>query len=322
MQQTRMTPRASQSTGLLLAALAVCGVAAVWGWNSAHEEVSVVSSGVTSSELAGVAVGSPRPVAAGAAATRADVVGASEELTVDRVRTLALEWSGRSWSDAVAWAEGLPAGELREVGFLTLALEAARVEPLKALALGLKMAPTADREGMMVNAATQLATQEPDLAAQWAAGLPNSRLRDRMLSQVAAVWGERDPRAASTMVLEQLAAGQSRNNALVGIVQRWVQVQPEAAASWAVSFPEGALRDASVDNAVRVWADHDLRGAGEWLVRLPPGRARDVGVSSYVEKLLVADPVSAESWAVAIGDSQLRQHGLEAVARSRRGSGD
>jgi hypothetical protein len=254
----------------------------------------------------------------------ADAVSAlsAEALTADLVNSVVLPWAARNWDAAVAWAQRLPQGEARQAGLVTLALEAARVDPLTALSLGLTLAPDAQRESMMVNAATQLATQEPDLAAQWAAGLPQSRLRDRMLAQVAAIWGERDPRAASMMVLEQLTPGTARNNALVGIVQRWVQVQPEAAASWAASFPEGALRTASVDNAVRLWAERDLRAAGEWLGRLAPGNARDVGVSSYVEKLVVADPVSAESWAVAIGDPGLRQRGLEAVARSRRSAGD
>lgn len=323
MQQSRMNSRTFPLQALVVLAGLLGGGAALWAWNSANVVSRDSRSAVALDRGATTSAVAPAQAAAAIVTAAPQVKLAAEELTVDLVRTMALAWSSRQWDEAVAWAEQLPEGELRQTGLLTLALEAARVEPLKALALGLKMLPDADREGMMVNAATQLATQEPDLAAKWASGLPSSRLRDRMLSQVAAVWGESDPRAASIMVLEQLSAGVARNNALVGIVQRWVQLQPEAAASWAATFPEGALRDAGLDNAVRLWAERDLRAAGEWLTKLQPGRVRDVGVSSYVQKLVVADPVAAESWAVAIGDRDLRQRGLEAVSRSRRsGAGD
>jgi hypothetical protein len=75
-----------------------------------------------------------------------------------------------------------------------------------------------------------------------------------MLAGAATTWGDRDPVAAATVVIQELPSGRAQDDALVGIAQRWAEQDPENSARWVGQFPAGELRDAASDSVVAIWS--------------------------------------------------------------------
>ena len=44
-----------------------------------------------------------------------------------------------------------------------------------------------------------------------------------------------------------MPSGRTRDNALIGIIQRWAQQQPEEVRAWAAAFPDGELKQSAED---------------------------------------------------------------------------
>ena len=152
-------------------------------------------------------------------------------------------------------------------------------------------------------------------ASAWAREIEGSSLRDEVLATIATTLGESDPIAAGTLAIQTLPPGKVQADAVVGIIQRWAQNDPKAAAAWVGQFPEGALRNAAVENIAKLWADKDARPAGEWLNSLRPGESRNNAIRAYSEQIAPFSPRQAAIWAGTITDSQMRIAQLETIAK-------
>ncbi len=108
--------------------------------------------------------------------------------------------------------------------------------------------------------------------------------------------------------IEDGARPQRMAYSAAGIVERWVDWDPQGAADWAASLENNAfVQSAAVRNVARVWAHHDPMGASEWIGQLPAGAARDGAVTSLVERIDADDPASALVWANSMTDENQRQ---------------
>jgi len=231
------------------------------------------------------------------------------------IRGVAVVWANQDLAEAVAWLTQLPE-EDRENGLLGVAYEATRTEPIEALRLAVELPAGAVRNDLITHAAGQWATSAPQAAAAWADRIDDGALRERVLASVATAWGESDPVAAATMAVQSLAPGQPRDDALVGIVQRWVQQEPERAAAWVAMFPEGRLRQTALDNVVKLWADQNVEQAGMWLSGLDWGNGRDTAIGAYVTQIAPRYPEVAARWAEDIGDNSMRDQQMETVGEA------
>ena len=228
------------------------------------------------------------------------------DLRRDAIKTVALLWAGQNVADAFAWVRQFPEEGDRETGLASLAYELARAEPVKALAVAMELPANAVQEDLIRHATSQLAATEPDVAAWWANQIKDPSLRRRVLGNITAIWGESDPVAAATFAAKALEPGKPQDDAVVGIVQSWVQKKPEEAAAWVASFPAGALRDTSLENVAKLWADQNVEGAGRWLNSLAAGSGRDAAVVAYVNKIAVPFPELARQWTETIQDEAMR----------------
>jgi len=231
----------------------------------------------------------------------------------EAINSVAIVWANRNLSEAVEWLRRLPADEERQGGLIKVAYEVARSQPIEALKLAIDWPASEARDDLIEHTAKQWASSAPEAAAEWAAQIPDAALRERALAGIATAWGAKDPVAAADLAVTSLAPGRQQDDAVVGIVQRWVQSKPEEAAAWVVGFPAGSLRDAAVGNLVSLWADQDVGQAGKWVSTLAAGDTHDVAVASYVNKLTLLAPDLAAEWAAEISDATLRQRQLEAV---------
>ncbi len=175
----------------------------------------------------------------------------AKNLREEAVNQVALAWMGTSVMEAIHWAEGLPESE-RNGAVLQIANESTRTMPVEALRLAAKLPSGAERDGLIEHAAAEWTTKAPAEAAAWAKGMGEGEVKDRTMVAVISAWSDTDPVAAAEMAIKSLPAGRPLDDALVGIVQRWVQKEPESALAWVNRFPEGALREVALENISRL----------------------------------------------------------------------
>jgi len=219
---------------------------------------------------------------------------------------IATVWAGRSPADAADWVRQWPEDE-QPAGLLAVAYEAVSASPKEALWLASELPPTEARNGLVSHAVREWASQEPEGPKTWAEKMEPSFLRDQVYANISIALSETDPSAAGQMAIEKIPPGEGQNSAVVSIVQRWAQQQPEQAADWVARFPEGELRETAIENLVQVWTGQKPDGAAGWLNQLEQGPLRDTAISAYTGEIASANPASALRWASEITDPLRRE---------------
>ena len=239
-----------------------------------------------------------------------------ESMRSQAIDTVALVWANQSLTGATEWARQLPDDQERHGGLLSIASEVRRTDPLAALRLAVELPANTARDELITHSASEWAAKDSRAAGEWVKQIGDSSLRERISVNIATQWGESDPVAAATFALEALRPGRNQDDALLGIVQRWVQKQPDEAAAWVVQFPEGKLRATAMQELVKLWADQNVEQAGQWLAGLVAGSSRDRAVRAYIGKLTPKSPVLAARWAEDIGELAMRQIEMETLGEA------
>ncbi len=230
---------------------------------------------------------------------------------------VAIVWANQDFAKALEWVRQWPDPQERGSGLLSIAYEEVRTQPLEALKLAVELPASSARDDLVKFAATQWGATDPEAAAAWAEQIGDAGLGQRTLAMIATVWGETDPAAAARLALDALPPGREQDDAVVGIVQRWVQQEPETAVVWVEQFPEGKMKQAALENAVKLWADKDVQQVGDWLNSLSAGTTRDAAVAVFSSWLTPAFPAVAARWAESIGEDGERQRQMAWVAQNR-----
>ena len=219
------------------------------------------------------------------------------ELAADLSRRLVRHWAESSPRDVAAWLNGLPDGDQRQAALDDLAIvwansqmveaiswgqslgnegernraltdvanEAVRADPMTALQLAVGLPADVQRDDLIRRAAMEWASGDATNAVAWAEQIPDATLRVTVLAGEAVAWAKQDPESAATLAVMELPAGRLQEDTVVSIVQRWTELQPEAAAAWVAQFPEGAMRAAAIENLVALWSQTDADAAQQWL---------------------------------------------------------
>lgn len=208
--------------------------------------------------------------AAGWAAARAAERGQSSYFVAALSR-----WSLSDPAAVIEWARAGLAPPWREVAFATAAQEWAGSDP-RAVA---ELLPEFSEEPLRQQTAALVAMRwfpaEPEAARAWAEGLAPGPLADAVWGQAILWLAASDPDQAARLTLTQLTPGPGQDRAIVGVVQRWAQSDPELAAAWVRRFPAGRIQRPAVENLVRIWARSDPPAAAAWVQGLPLGELRD-----------------------------------------------
>jgi len=235
----------------------------------------------------------------------------AEQLPSGPISAQAFEHLGIVWTDsdpsaAVRWAQGLTNGVGKEIVLRAMAGELARTDPLDALRLELQLVPGIERDDLLTRTTEEWAASDPSSAAAWAGQIADSALRDQLLSRITVEWSEHDPVKAATLLLNSTVSGRTQDDAVVGIVERWVQTDPIQAAAWVAQFPE-SMRGVASQNLVAVWARNNPEAAGTWLNTIEHGPAQDLAIVAYVSALKSHGSPLLLTWAKSISDVPLRQ---------------
>ncbi len=249
---------------------------------------------------------------------KSDAPGAAdwiEKNLTGAARAAALNTAASAWAEtdptgAEQWARRLTDPDERGDTLLAIAGEMTGDNPAAALALAVDLPPGAARDEFLLHAASEWAGLDSKSAIEWGQKIENPELRAQMLAAIATGFAEQDPAAAATLAAQSLPPGRVQDDAVVSIVQRWVQQSPEQASAWVAAFPEGPLRDTALEAVVKLWADQDLTDAGEWINTLTERTGSDVAIAAYVDKLAVQFPEMAVEWAAEIRNPALRDERL------------
>jgi hypothetical protein len=228
---------------------------------------------------------------------------------------VATAWARKNLGDAIVWAHELPEDQ-RNGAILKVAYQAVVDSPLKALELARDLPPTENRDELVSHITSNWASKDPKEAAKWASQIGDQSFRERVLAGIATTWGETDPILAAGLALSSLSPGRQQNDAVMGIVQRWVQKEPAAAAGWVAKFPEGELRQSAAEELVKLWADQNATEASDWLSEMAAGPTKDRAVTAYVGKIAIQQPQTAADWAGKIADETARAQALERVGEA------
>lgn len=182
------------------------------------------------------------PLAAGRWVTQLGDAEAGQELAT----ALALAWSGRDLSGALDWAYSLPAGDVQNRVVSELGIELARIDPVASMRLAVELPASSSRDGILMHALRQWAGQDVEMSQTWALQLSPGSFREQALAAVATVMADQEGERAARFAAEQLMPGLEQDRAVVGIIQRWAQLDYDRAASWAASFPDTALRENAI----------------------------------------------------------------------------
>jgi hypothetical protein len=222
---------------------------------------------------------------------------AGNDVRFESIEAVAIAWANQDLERAIEWGRQLSDQTERQRALICIGFEAARAEPLTALALALELKRGAERDELIRHSVGEWAAIAPEAAAEWADQIEEPLLRARTLAHVATAWAEIEPRAAAKMAIEQLKPGRLQEDTVVSIVQRWAQQQPTDAAAWVTTFGEGDLRAAAFQNLVKLWGEQNAAEAGDWLKTLPPNSTRSTAIAAYVEQIAPAYPQHAQQWA-------------------------
>ncbi len=172
----------------------------------------------------------------------------------EALEQVAIAWANSDFPAASAWLGALREGAGKQTATLAMTYEAARRDPMTALDLVAGLEPSCDRDQALTHGLSQWADADPVAAAAWAAQVPDTALRQRLLGALAVSIAERDGITAALVAATTLNSTAEQGRAATAIAQRWAQTAPEEAADWLSQFPEGPLRNAAGQCAADAWS--------------------------------------------------------------------
>jgi len=161
---------------------------------------------------------------------------------VEALEQVAIAWGDAELSAASDWVAGLPEDGAKRVAMISLGYEAARTNPLKAVAVACGIPATPERDELLAHAVSQWATSDSAAAFDWALQIPDFVLRERLLAAIAVATARNNGANAALIVATFLSPGDAQNRAAVAVAQRWSQVSAQSAAEWVGQFPHKPLR--------------------------------------------------------------------------------
>lgn len=193
-------------------------------------------------------------------------------LRQDAMTGVAVEWANTSLGEAVAWGRQLSEAAERQTVLFSVANEAVRLDPVVALHLATELPADTRSTDLIQRSAREWATADGEQAVTWARQIKDGDLRNQVLASMAVAISENDPVAAATVATSEIPAGRAQSDAVVGIIERWAQNQPEQAAAWVEQFPDNDLKSTAVENVVAMWSLSDSQKAEQWRNQMLAGQ--------------------------------------------------
>lgn len=116
--------------------------------------------------------------------------------------------------------------------------------------------------------------------------------------------------------VNQVPAGDGRENALRAVVEVWVRQDSAAALAWAEKLPAGRDRNTALESVLRELSERDPRAAVERAQALLTGQALERTLSQALAQLTVVDPQAASELVLRLPPGDLQTNAVTNVARA------
>jgi hypothetical protein len=176
-------------------------------------------------------------------------------------------WAQSDSKEALAWANTLPDGKLKDRALTTVIVSMADNDPREAAKM-IPSLPASSQDDAAGSLAARWATNDPNAAAQWAAALPEGDARSKATRNIVATWADRDVGKTAAW-LEKLPAGISRDAAVHEFSRQVTDKDPAGAAAWAGTIYDPVQRDTAMEHIYRHWSRTDQQGAAAFFVNTP-----------------------------------------------------
>jgi hypothetical protein len=220
---------------------------------------------------------------------------------------------------ALTWAGKLDSEQARVAATNAVFGQWASHSPDKATASLAAISDANLRRQATERLAATWAERSPAEATKWAESLSGE---DR-ISALSAVWNSsaaEDPRAAGQSLAAAAAAAGSATAtdklaaSASSIAAAWTGQSPTDAAAWALTLPDGKIREEALGQVAGEWARYDPTAVSEWINGLPPDRSRDAAIGQLVNRIVRTDPESAFTWAASVGNAEKQAEALKSAA--------
>lgn len=145
-----------------------------------------------------------------------------------------------------------PPGPLADRGILLAreCLTLAERDPLAAMEMAAANQLHEIDPGLAASLMAQWAAKDFDRAYAWTKEQEQGTWRDDMLARLAYVRAKASPVAAARLVVSDIPAGRSRDEAVISVVHQWALQDASSAMRWVQSFPDETLRQRAADEVV------------------------------------------------------------------------
>ena len=98
--------------------------------------------------------------------------------------------------------------------------------------------------------------------------------------------------------LDENASDSNRSGALAALSDSWAQLDPEAAAAWAMEVGTGdpGRDDKVLERVFRRWMEDDLASAAGYLAQQEPSPELDGALEQYIQRIRKFDPDATMAW--------------------------
>jgi len=185
--------------------------------------------------------------------------------------------------EALARLDAMPPGESRDILLMSAITQLASRDPAGALSwLGARQAGL--DPSLYANVAAVLGSQDPELAAQYTASVPDAA-RGGWISAVARGMAARDVDSALNW-LSTWRTTSYYDDALAGVAQQIAGFDPARAAQLITQVDLGStLGRTALASIAMMWANSDSDGALGWARSLPRGDARDRALAALAARV-------------------------------------
>lgn len=197
-------------------------------------------------------------------------------------------------------------GERDDVTMHTLAARAARTNPEKTLAV-LQQLPEYARPSFAAEIIKNLAPSDPKRSI----ALFTSLTATQWDKEFGEALGRNAESYASTIASLPAA---TTLGARQSFMEKWGEVDPEAAAQWLRSLPEDAASIPTAAGLAMSWASYDKQAASAWASTLQAGLVHDGAAASLANSFAGGQPDKAWHWAATVSDAKMRAKAFDDVA--------
>lgn len=172
-------------------------------------------------------------------------------------------YANQNRSEALAWAQKLPDGPLKNRVFAIVVERLATLSPTDSLRLLPQLSET---DQLKVSRALGKEWTKIDAAAaqQWITQLPEGAMRREAVAAMAQQMVSTNP-MATVRWLDQLPNGPSRDAAIGAFAGQFVQEDPLVALSWTGAIGNAQTRAAELERITRQWLQNDREAARQWI---------------------------------------------------------